>query len=84
MTDSHRTRRGPGRNTPRILAISSQMVGFILIVLFETLLPEPFVRPAQLITLGAMLAAALVSALLRRYHRNRSLKQRDYGNLHEQ
>lgn len=84
MTDARRARPGPRRNTPRILAIASQMVGLVMIVLFETLLPEPLVRPAQLIALGAMLAAAFVSALLRRYHRNRSLKQRDHGNLHDQ
>ncbi|MFC0268968.1 hypothetical protein [Kushneria aurantia] len=83
MTDSRRARSSRRRDTPRILAITSQAVGFILIILFETLLPEPLIRPAQGITLAVMLAAALWSALLRRYHRNRSLKQRDHGSCHE-
>lgn len=66
------------RDTARLLAISTQALGFVLIVLFETLLPEHLTRPAQGIILGLMLAAALYAALLRRYHRNRSLKQRDH------
>ncbi|MFC0336671.1 hypothetical protein SAMN05421848_0740 [Kushneria avicenniae] len=76
MPDS-RARRTRRRDTPRILAIATQALGFILIVLFETLLPEPLKRPSQGVILAAMLVAALYSALLRRYYRNRSLKRRD-------
>ncbi|GHC27914.1 hypothetical protein GCM10010082_21420 [Kushneria pakistanensis] len=83
MPDS-RSRRTRRRDTPRIVALSAQALGFILIVLFETLLPEHLVRPAQAITLAAMLVAALYAALLRRYYRNRSLKDRDHESFHDQ
>ncbi|WP_456268288.1 hypothetical protein M1D97_13695 [Kushneria sp. AK178] len=76
--------RSPRRDTPRILAIATQTLGFILIVLFETLLPEHLKRPSQGLVLAAMLVAALYAALLRRYHRNRSLKRRDHESFHDQ
>ncbi|WP_438766018.1 hypothetical protein [Kushneria sp. TE3] len=83
MPDS-RSLRARRRDTPRILAIATQMIGFILIVLFETLLPEHLKRPCQGLVLVAMLVAALYAALLRRYYRNRSLKRRDHESFHDQ
>ncbi|WP_115855096.1 hypothetical protein [Kushneria indalinina] len=83
MPDSRST-RPRRRDTPRIVAISAQAFGFILIVLFETLLPEHLKRPSQGLVLAAMLVAALYSALLRRYYRNRSLKRRDHESFHDQ
>lgn len=83
MPDS-RSMRARRRDTPRIVAISAQAIGFILIVLFETLLPEHLKRPSQGLVLVAMLVAALYAALLRRYYRNRSLKRRDHESFHDQ
>ena len=60
----------------RSIAIASQAIGFVLIIAFDTWLPDGMVRPAQGITLALMLSAALGVALARRYQRNRRLKKR--------
>ncbi|MCM5705502.1 hypothetical protein [Larsenimonas salina] len=61
----------------RAVAISSQALGFIMIIAFETWLPPGQVRPAQAMVLALMLFAALGVALARRYRRNRRLKGRE-------
>lgn len=58
-------------DTLRALAIASQATGFLLIITLETLLGDA-ARPWQGVTLGGMLACALVIAVVRRYQRNRA------------
>lgn len=60
-------------DTLRALAIASQALGFILIIMLETLMGDA-ARPWQGMTLGVMLACALGIALVRRYRRNRARK----------
>lgn len=60
-------------DTLRALAIASQAIGFLLIITLETWLGDA-ARPWQGVTLGGMLACALVVAVVRRYQRNRARK----------
>lgn len=60
-------------DTLRTLAIASQATGFVLIITLETLLGDA-ARPWQGLTLGVMVACALVIAVVRRYRRNRARK----------
>ncbi len=57
----------------RALAIASQALGFILIIILETVLGDA-ARPWQGATLAAMLMTALTIALLRQYRDNRARK----------
>ncbi|WP_106475603.1 hypothetical protein [Phytohalomonas tamaricis] len=63
----------PHKDRLRAAAITSQAIGFILILAFQTWLPEP--RPAQGITLACMLLAALVIATIKRYRINKQRRQ---------
>ncbi|RUR41345.1 hypothetical protein [Vreelandella populi] len=65
----------PAFDVLRALAIGSQALGLIVIITLETLLGDA-ARPWQGVTLGLMLAAALMLALVRVYRRNRQRKQR--------
>ncbi|MGM0984895.1 MAG: hypothetical protein ACQEXG_15980 [Pseudomonadota bacterium] len=60
-------------DTLRALAITSQALGFILILTLETLMGDA-ARPWQGWTLAAMVVAALWVALVRLYRRNRARK----------
>ena len=65
----------PAFDVLRALAIGSQALGLIVIITLETLLGDA-ARPWQGLTLGVMLAAALIIALVRLYRHNRLRKQR--------
>ncbi|OHV11560.1 hypothetical protein BH688_07045 [Kushneria phosphatilytica] len=64
------------RDPLRMLAITSQMVGFILIIILQTLLPPSQARPLQAAVLIVMLTIAVSVALMRRYRRNRRWRDR--------
>ncbi|RUR56243.1 hypothetical protein [Vreelandella populi] len=64
----------PAFDVLRALAIGSQALGLIAIITLETMLGDG-ARPWQGVTLGLMLAAALMLALVRVYRRNRQRKQ---------
>ncbi|WP_245977871.1 hypothetical protein [Kushneria sinocarnis] len=59
-----------------MLAIASQMAGFIIIVALQTLLPLSQARPLQAAVLIVMLTIAVSVALMRRYRRNRRWRDR--------
>lgn len=59
----------------RALAIASQAIGFIMIILLETSLGDA-ARPWQGTTLAIMLAVALGIAVMRQYRHNRARKTR--------
>ncbi|GAB2778237.1 hypothetical protein GCM10027040_00580 [Halomonas shantousis] len=65
----------PGRRPDRLraTAITSQAVGFILIIVLETWLGDA-ARKWQGVTLAFMLVAALGVALMRHYRRNKRRK----------
>ncbi|SEL78256.1 hypothetical protein [Halomonas daqiaonensis] len=63
----------PAFDTLRALAITSQALGFILIITLETLMGDA-ARPWQGWTLAVMVTAAIGIALVRLYRRNRSRK----------
>ena len=63
----------PAFDTLRALAIASQALGFILIIILETVMGDA-ARPWQGLILAAMVMAALWIALVRLYRRNRSRK----------
>ncbi|MBZ5488600.1 hypothetical protein HW452_13800 [Halomonas aquamarina] len=65
----------PAFDVLRALAIGSQALGLVIIITLETVLGDA-ARPWQGGTLGLMLTAALILALVRVYRRNRLRKQR--------
>ncbi|MAX32597.1 hypothetical protein SAMN05216571_11149 [Onishia taeanensis] len=68
----------PAFDILRALAIASQAVGLIAVITLETVMGDA-ARPWQGLTLGLMIAAALVLAVARTYRRNRQRKQSDRG-----
>lgn len=65
----------PSFDTLRALAITSQALGFILILTLETVMGDA-ARPWQGGVLAAMVVAALWIAVVRRYRRNKARKAR--------
>ena len=68
----------PAFDILRALAIASQAVGLIAIITLETVMGVA-ARPWQGLTLGLMIASALVLAVARTYRRNRQRRQADRG-----
>ncbi|MDI4636296.1 MULTISPECIES: hypothetical protein [Halomonadaceae] len=68
----------PAFDILRALAIASQAVGLIAIITLETVMGDA-ARPWQGLTLGLMIASALVLAVARTYRRNRQRRQADRG-----
>jgi len=68
----------PAFDILRALAIGSQAVGLTAVITLETVLGDA-ARPWQGLTLGLMVAAALLLAVARTYRRNRRRKQSDRG-----
>lgn len=68
----------PAFDILRVLAIASQAIGLIAVITLETVMGDA-ARPWQGLTLGLMIAAALVLAVARTYRRNRQRKQSDRG-----
>ena len=68
----------PAFDILRALAIASQAVGLIAVITLEAVMGDA-ARPWQGLTLGLMIAAALVLAVARTYRRNRQRKQSDRG-----
>ena len=68
----------PAFDILRALAIASQAVGLIAIITLETVMGDA-ARPWQGLTLGLMIASALVLAVARAYRRNRQRRQADRG-----
>lgn len=68
----------PAFDILRALAIASQAVGLIAVITLETVMGDA-ARPWQGLTLGLMIAAALLLAVARTYRRNRQRKHSDRG-----
>ncbi|MGB8714556.1 MAG: hypothetical protein WCD50_15710 [Onishia taeanensis] len=68
----------PAFDILRALAIASQAVGLIAVITLETVMGDA-ARPWQGLTLGLMIASALVLAVARTYRRNRQRKQANRG-----
>lgn len=68
----------PAFDILRALAIAGQAVGLIAIITLETVMGDA-ARPWQGLTLGLMIASALVLAVARTYRRNRQRRQADRG-----